>query len=58
MKEKHKKGYIDEIANRLAKELAKKMYYEFLLFKYIPEIEKEKLKLLKNEEAREFLKKF
>ena len=40
---------------------AKKMYYEFLLFKYIPEIEKIKkgeIKALKNEEAREFLKKF
>ena len=50
---------IDKIADRLAEELAKKMFYEFLLFKHLPEIEKIKkgeIKALKNEEAREFLR--
>jgi len=50
---------IDKIADRLAEELAKKMFYEFLLFKHIPEIEqikKGKIKALKNDKAREFLR--
>jgi len=52
---------IDKIADRLAEELAKKMFYEFLLFKHLPETEKIKkgeIKALKNEEAKEFLKNF
>ena len=35
---------IDKIADRLAKELAEKMFYEFLLFKHLSEIEKIKKK--------------
>ena len=49
---------IDKIADRLAGELAKRMFYEFVVFKYIPEIEqiKEgKIKVLRNERARKFL---
>ena len=52
------KDKIDRIADRLAGELANKMYSEFMLLKHIPEIEKikkGKIKTLKNEKARKFL---
>jgi len=49
---------IDAMADRLAEELSKKMYYEFILLKSIPEIEsikKGSIKALKGKEARKFL---
>jgi hypothetical protein len=51
---------IDKMAERLAEELSKKMYYEFILMKNIPEIERIKIgsdKALKNKDARDFLEK-
>lgn len=49
---------VDAMADRLAEELSKKMYYEFILLKRIPEIESIKngsVKALKGKEARDFL---
>jgi hypothetical protein len=51
---------IDKMAERLAEELSKKMYYEFILLKNIPEIEsikKGSISALTGKEARDFLEK-
>lgn len=48
-----------QILDSLASELAEKVYYKFLLVRYLPEIQaikKRKIKALKDEEIDEFLK--
>jgi hypothetical protein len=49
---------IKSIANSLAEEMARKMYYKLLMLKFLPEIkavEKGKLKALKGKEINNFL---
>jgi hypothetical protein len=52
------KEMIKNIANSLAEELTKRMYYKLLLLKFLPEIktiERRKLKAIKGKEIEKFL---
>ena len=54
---KIEKQLIKSIANSLAEEMARKMYYKLLLLKFLPEIkavEEGKLKTLKGKEVEKF----
>jgi hypothetical protein len=51
------KQLIKNIANSLAEEIARKMYYKLLLLKFLPEVkavEEGKLKTLKGKEVEKF----
>jgi hypothetical protein len=51
------KQLIKNIANSLAEEMARKMYYKLLLLKFLPEVkavEERKLKTLKGKEIEKF----
>lgn len=51
---------IKELSSSIASEVANKIYYEFLLARYIPEIElikKGKIKALKGDKLREYIRK-
>jgi len=57
---KFSENYLDRMASVVAKTAAEELYYELIFARYLPEIkaiESGKLKALKNEEAKEHMKK-
>jgi len=57
---KFSENYLDRMASTVAKTAAEELYYGLIFARYLPEIkaiESGKLKALKNEEAKEYMKK-